>query len=239
LSERLSAEPNDKEGWRILALSYVGRQKYADAAEAYRRLTELEPDNPDHLSAYGETLVMAANGHVNNEAQAVFDSVMKLDPNDPRARFFRGMTLDQAGETRAALDIWIDIVNTAPPGSGWVVDIRRQIEERAQEAGIDISGQLKKAAPAPSQQQIDDAMAMPEQDREAMIQNMVDGLADRLAENPNDPDGWIRLINARVVLGQDEQAKQALIGALEVFNNKPEIRNRIVEAAKSRNISIE
>ena len=40
-----------------------------------------------------------------------------------------------------------------------------------------------------------------------MIRGMVQRLADRLEENPNDPEGWRRLANAYRVL--DENAKAA------------------------------
>ena len=42
-----------------------------------------------------------------------------------------------------------------------------------------------------------------------MIKGMVGQLADRLAENPNDVEGWKRLIRSYTVLGEPEKAKEA------------------------------
>ena len=39
---------------------------------------------------------------------------------------------------------------------------------------------------------------------------MVEGLDSKLRENPNDRDGWLRLANARRVLGENDKAKTAL-----------------------------
>ena len=39
-----------------------------------------------------------------------------------------------------------------------------------------------------------------------MIRGMVEGLADRLEEKPNDPEGWQRLVRVYGVLGEKEKA---------------------------------
>ena len=48
----------------------------------------------------------------------------------------------------------------------------------------------------------------PEQ-RQQAIRGMVDGLAARLADTPGDRDGWLRLANARRVLGDLDKAADA------------------------------
>ena len=45
------------------------------------------------------------------------------------------------------------------------------------------------------------------------ISAMVSGLAARLKSNPNDPQGWLRLIRAYSVLGETDKAKEALATA--------------------------
>ena len=50
---------------------------------------------------------------------------------------------------------------------------------------------------------------MSPEDRAQMIRGMVQRLADRLEENPNDREGWLRLGRAYEVLGEAENARQA------------------------------
>lgn len=58
-----------------------------------------------------------------------------------------------------------------------------------------------------------------------MIEGMVEGLALRLADNPNDIDGWQRLIRARLVMGNLDQARRDLSMAKSVFAaDTPEAR---------------
>ena len=49
----------------------------------------------------------------------------------------------------------------------------------------------------------------PEQ-RQGMIRGMVDNLATKLRENPNDADGWLRLGRAYKVLGEQDKSVEAL-----------------------------
>jgi cytochrome c-type biogenesis protein CcmI len=63
----------------------------------------------------------------------------------------------------------------------------------------------------------------------AMINNMVDGLAVRLAEDPNDFEGWMRLLRARTVMGDLDQARADLEKALEIFPPETE-RGQILQA---------
>ena len=59
--------------------------------------------------------------------------------------------------------------------------------------------------------------AMSADEQAAMIANMVDGLAMRLEQDPNDIEGWMRLIRARAVMGEVGQARRDLAAAHAVF----------------------
>ena len=65
--------------------------------------------------------------------------------------------------------------------------------------------------------------AMNAEDRRRMIQTMVDGLEEKLKADGSDIAGWQRLIRARMVLGQREQAKVAYRAARELFKDKPDV----------------
>lgn len=53
------------------------------------------------------------------------------------------------------------------------------------------------------------------EDERAMIEGMVSGLAARLEENPDDPDGWLRLAHAYGVMGRWDDARAAADRAVE------------------------
>ena len=247
LTARLNANPDDIEGWRMLGWSYFNLEQYSNAADAYERAVALAPNNSDFQSAYGESLVMASGGLVTDKALQVFQGVRALNPEDARSRFFEGLSMDQAGDSHGAILAWIDMINTAPAGADWVSGLRQRVVARAAETGLNIEGRIALAPnqpaslppPGPSAEQVNEAMEMPEGDRQAMIEGMVSGLDTRLKENPNDPDGWIQLIRSKVVLGRRAEAERDLKLAISTFKNTPEIEARIIAAAETLGVRVQ
>lgn len=252
LEARMAANPNDAEGWRMLGWSYFQTARFADSANAYRRAVELAPNAPGHQSAFGEALVQAAQGSVTPEAAAAFEAAKRLDPADARARYFLAVLKDQRGDRQSALSDWIQLLNEAPADAPWAADLRQFVERIAREDGINLSGRLKPAptsaqvpsvldaslaaptaAPAPTPDQVNAAMAMPASDRQAMVRGMVDSLAAKLEANPRDSGGWIRLMRARMVLGEPQAAAEALRKGLGAFGNSPAEQQAMRDAAKS------
>jgi len=219
LQQQLQANPNDAEGWRLLGWSYFQTGAFAEAAVAYGRAASLQPDNADHPSAQGESLVQASGGQVTPAAAEAFRAALRINPQDPRARYFLAVLKDQSGDAAGAMTDWIDIVNSAPPGAPWVGEVRRFVEDLARERGVDISTRLKPAAatgsamPGPTPDQVAAARNMSQGDRDAMIQGMVSGLEEKLRANPRDAEGWVRLMRARMVLGDRTAAGAALRNA--------------------------
>ena len=107
-----------------------------------------------------------------------------------------------------------------------------QIKSAAKEAQIDITSikpslealeigsDIRKSLNAqtvisgPNPSDIKAAGEMSPEDQEKMILSMVERLADRLKENPNDSQGWLRLSKAYEVMGDTEKASHAMDQAI-------------------------
>ena len=249
LEAKLKQSPNDPEGWRMLGWSYVQTARYADAAAAYGRAAALDP-KAEYLSAQGEALVQAANGQVTPDARAAFHKAVAADPSDPRARYFLAVDKDQQGDHKGAMADWIALLKSAPPDAPWAGEVRAFVLRIASERGLDVSGQLPPApaagataeaaatptppetAPGPTPDQVAAAGQMPAGDQQAMIQNMVEGLASRLKTNPRDPNGWVRLMRARMVLNQPDAASAAFHDALKTYNGDSAQQAAFKDAAR-------
>ncbi len=250
LAVRLEKNPQDAAGWRRLAWSHFSAQEYKKSAAAYGKAVALAGKDPVVQSAYGEALVRAADGLVTTKALAVFDTVLTLDKNDARARFFKGLALEQDGDPAAAINAWLDILKTAPDDADWIANLRQRVQELAAASSIDLTGRLnvtgevasrkivKKAEPVPTSQptptsqDVQAVLALPPKDQQAMIRSMVERLADRLEEKPRDAKGWIRLMRSRLVLGETDAAQNARHRAEQVFSDEPQILIQITSAAK-------
>ena len=64
-----------------------------------------------------------------------------------------------------------------------------------------------------------------------MARAMVDRLATRLASNPRDVGGWVRLMRSYIVLGERSRASESLASALAAFNGDVPTQDRLRQAA--------
>ena len=256
LAARLEKNPKDGEGWRTLGWSYFNIGRFSEAGEAYAKAIELNPDNPELRTARIEALVRSADGTVTTDAKSAIEDTLKIDPQNSRARFFLALAKEQGGDKTSALTDWVKLLKEASPDEPWMSELKNSIRELERDLGVDaaapaegpksaISGGSLEALQAPDKSQTPPAMekgpspqdvqaaeAMSPADRSAMIRGMVDGLARRLDQSPRDADGWIKLIRSRIVLGETDQAKQALSRSTEIFNDDTQQRDRIIAAAR-------
>lgn len=221
LAARLEAEPDDGEGQRMLGWSYLMTDRPDLALPAYQRALELLPDSASVHAGHGEVLVALADGRVTDEANASFNRALTLDPAEPRARYFKGLWDDQHGRKQQALDAWVALARTGPADAPWQVEVRSAIDRLAAELGVEtglapLTTPVATAAadlPSLDPQAIASANSLPAGQREAMVDDMVGRLANRLRTNPQDPEGWLRLIRSRMVMEQPEQAGRDLASA--------------------------
>jgi cytochrome c-type biogenesis protein CcmH len=247
LAKRLEADPGDAEGWRMLGWSYLHTGHHEEAVKAYAKAIALRPDNADFQASYGEAMVRAANETVTPQARAAFEQAVKLDPKEPRARYFLGLAQEQQGDKAAALKAWTALLKEASPSDEWAAELRQRVTSLAKElspaaasgtmAGVAAVSSSQPAERGPTAADVKAAESMSETDRGAMIRGMVDRLASRLAQSPQDPDGWIKLIRARTVLGEQDAAKEALNQALLVFAGADEDKSRILAAARELGVA--
>ena len=232
LQDKLAHNPEDADGWSLLARSLMVTERYRDAADAYSRALALVPGNLQVMAARGEALVLAADGLVTPAAIEDFRAVNVKEPLEPRSRYYLGLARSQAADAAGALDWWIALEADTPPGAPWQALLAQRIDEIGMETGIDVASLRAAerkiraereremavlvpndlsaaAAPGPTADDVAAAQDMTPEDRSAMIQSMVDRLASRLRQEPDDLDGWLRLARAYGVLGDAEQAKNA------------------------------
>ncbi len=146
IAARLEKNPGNAEDWRMLGWSYFGTDRYAEAADAYGKAAQLQPGNALLFASQGEALVRAAQGQITPQAMAVFEATNKLDPKEPRARFFLGMAKEQAGDKAAALAAWVALAKDADPAEPWAADLLQRIAELAGQMGVAVPDVARAAA---------------------------------------------------------------------------------------------
>ena len=87
-------------------------------------------------------------------------------------------------------------------------------------------------APGPSAADIAAASQLKPDQQNQMIVGMVTRLADRLKQNGDDVDGWLRLVRAYSVLGERDKAQAAAADARRALAGDPDKVRRIDELVK-------
>jgi len=227
VEERLRTYPEDGAGWDVIAPVYLRQQKYHDAVFAFQQALRLNGESAVRLEGLGEAMVLRDDGRVDDKARLAFSRALKLNPDSLKARFWLAMSDEQTGNLEQAAQGYRKILEATPPGAPWRVMVGTRLAVVQQRLAPE-----QARGPAPSPEQMRAAQDMSEEERTAMIENMVSGLAQRLEADGDDLDGWLRLMRAYKVLGKPTAAKQALASARENFKSDPGALERIDAAAQ-------
>ena len=167
-------------------------------AEARARLAE-NPEDPEALAELGEALVLEADGTVTPAAVEALTRALALRPDNPRAAYYLGLHEAQSGDSKAAVARWQALEAKSPPDAPWLSMLRAEIARVSRAAGM----------PVPTRDQVEAMQSLDPAQRQEAIRGMVEGLDARLKESPGDRAGWLRLANARRVLGENDKAADA------------------------------
>jgi cytochrome c-type biogenesis protein CcmH len=226
----LERSPEDGRGWELLAPVYLKLGRFEDAVKARQNALRLLGATSEREVDYGEALAGAANGIVTADAKSAFERALARDAGNVRARFYLGLAAEQDGKPEEAARAWRELVAAAPAGAPWAGFVR---EALARVGGADTS---VAAARGPSTEDMAAASEMSDEQRGEMIRGMVGRLAERLKSNGSDPDGWLRLARAYMVLGDRDKARAAVGDGRRALANEPDKLRQLEDGAKGLGI---
>ncbi|GAK71600.1 cytochrome c-type biogenesis protein CcmI [Agrobacterium rubi TR3 = NBRC 13261] len=211
----LAQNPDDGAGWDVLAPIYFKTMRLGDAEMAYRNAIRLQGENAPRLTGLAETLIATNDGVVVEDARSALEDAEKMSPGNPRVRFYLALSLEQAGKTDQARDAFAALLKESPEGAPWIPLVQAHLQNTG---GADIAAAPRPQAPGgPSAEDVAAASNMSSEDRQAMVAGMVESLDARLKENPDNFEGWMRLVRSYAMLKNDEKARQALAEGLKAF----------------------
>ncbi len=215
LEKSIAENPHDPSRWLDLAQTLRSLRRFAASADAFARVVALGDNRATLHAAQGEMLVMAADGQVTPQARAAFDTALTQEPREPRARFYMALAALQSGDPEQAVRLWLALEAETAADAPWRPILERRIRETAEAHDIDVAAlraaQSDGAASptGPSKEAVEAAREMTPEQRAEMIRGMVERLAARLADKPDDLEGWRRLGRAYAVLGEADKSADA------------------------------
>ena len=130
LAEKLQANPNDVQGWTMLARSYSSMEKFSEAANAYGKATELSPKDADLWAEYAFATAMANGRTLQGKPTELVNQALKIDPENAKALQLAGSAAFEAKDYKKAVDYWQQVLKKVPLDS----EVGQAITERINEA---------------------------------------------------------------------------------------------------------
>ncbi|MGE5338071.1 MAG: c-type cytochrome biogenesis protein CcmI [Gemmatimonadota bacterium] len=148
LADRLKKEPDNAEGWSMLARSYYFQKRFPEAAQAYKRLVELVPDDAATLADYADALAMAQGRQIAGEPLALIKKALTLEPTQWKALAMAGTEAFDRKDYKAAVDYWERLRGSLPPEAPITKQISNSIAEARQLGGMKPEAEEKPAVAA-------------------------------------------------------------------------------------------
>lgn len=135
LEAELKRNPDQAEGWRLLASAYSAAGRTADAQTALARALKLAPDDPDLLTQVAEARATAApDRRFDAAAVAMLRRALAQQPMHQRARWFLGIAQRQANQPAEAAATWEPLLAIVDARTG--ASLREQIDAARGDAGL-------------------------------------------------------------------------------------------------------
>ena len=140
LAARLEKNPENREGWAMLARSYAVMERLEEAEDAFNKAGDAIDQNPDLLTSFAEVLAQRAGNRMEGRPIALVQKALAIDPLNPSALMLSGVESYQRSDFNGAAEQWEKLLTVLQPGSS---------DAEVTQANIDDArAQIKNAAPA-------------------------------------------------------------------------------------------
>jgi cytochrome c-type biogenesis protein CcmH len=149
LAQRMKDQPDDPEGWAMLARSYSVLGRHPEALVAYEKAVALRKDDPTLLADYADSLAVKNDRSLAGEPMKQVERALKLDPKNLKALSLAGTYEFDRKDYKAAVKYWEKVVAIGPADNAFVKQFGPAIEEARSLAGMPPAAKQAETAPGP------------------------------------------------------------------------------------------
>ncbi len=106
LADKLAINPNNGDGWALLAHSYVELKEHKNAVGAFSKAVELIHNDPQLFADYADALAVTNNGSFEGESADLVAKALKIDPNHPKSLLLAGTIAYNKADYAKAISYW-------------------------------------------------------------------------------------------------------------------------------------
>jgi cytochrome c-type biogenesis protein CcmH len=145
LAAKLEKEPDNLQGWAMLARSYKAMRRPAEAERAYEKALPLVEKDPQLLSDYAD-LLASKSGDLAGRPEQLIAKALALDPDHMQSLWLAGTAAFNRNDYAKAVEHWQRALRQIPPESEDAQMLNGIIAEAKQKMG---SGKGTATAAAP------------------------------------------------------------------------------------------
>jgi cytochrome c-type biogenesis protein CcmH len=148
LAEKMKEEPDNLEGWVMLARSYKHFQRFDDAARAYGHVVARAQPDPTLFADYADVMAMAQGQTLRGEPEKLIAKALELDPKHLKALALAGSAEFEKKNYAGAAKYWERMRALVPPDSEQAKAIDANVAEARSLAGLGTPEPARAAAAA-------------------------------------------------------------------------------------------
>ena len=138
LADKLKENPNNAEGWFMLARSYMSMNRYKEAVEALEKTNKLIPNNPTVMLRYADALIMLSGGRIAGQPFDLIKQAVAIKPDDATGLWLIGMGYSEQGEYKKAISYWNLLLPLLKDNKS-IDEVNNLIRSAKSKAGISIT----------------------------------------------------------------------------------------------------
>jgi len=219
VASKLKRNPDDVDMLVDLATLYRQVRNFTEAALVYQNLALIQPDNVEWPLRQLEAMNVLHRGDISPGASLLVARLVEMNARHPAVHYYRGLEYKQAGNIDAARAVWLDLKSRTPEDAPWMPVLNQGLASIDPElADTPAAGRMPSAGDVATT--AEDVAAMSPEDQVAFIASMIKRLEARLADNPDNSEGWLMLARARDMTGDPAGAEVALRLGIESVSQK-------------------
>ena len=137
LAAKLQANPDNAEGWALLARTYVNLNRIKEALVAFEKASALSFKDPGFYADYADILALSNGGQFDKKSVDLVDQALALNPTQPKALMLKATIAFNSKNYQAAIESWEKLLKvpgldaeTTKETSGSIEEARRLLSAK-------------------------------------------------------------------------------------------------------------
>lgn len=144
LEARLKDNPQDADGWRMLARTYLVTNRAADAVASYEKALAITGDGDPSLTLdLAEAMILTEDPALQRKAKEIVDAALVADAGSQKALWYSGVIALRADDKETAKTRWSKLLEQNPPP-----EIRQILEQQLAALGVAVPAARQPAVEA-------------------------------------------------------------------------------------------